>query len=491
MSQDTTPLVSVVIPAYNMQDYIGETLRSVLASHYLALEVVVVDDGSTDGTPDIVRRIAAEDSRLRVFRVENGGVCRARNKGCAEARGEFILPIDADDTIEPDLIGQAVAAMAAPDVAVAVPGGDFFGARTGRWTLPPYSLRLLARKNMIPASALFRRADWGRTGGYCEEIIAREDWEFWIHLLKDGGRVVQLPGCGLHYRIRSGSKRASDRRLKRHVVRVLNRRHPEFFERMLGGPLRYHRSWSRTLNRLHRLLHPRHAVLAEGHGGLRYWLRTLPAQFRHGGGEVIYKGRNELRRFAPSGEEVVVKSFRIPHLLNRIAYGTVRPSKAERSFRYARQLREWGIGTPEPVGWMTVRNGLLLAESYYACRRSCCRYSYADLIGGRFPGQERYLRAIGRAAARLHEHGAVHRDFSRGNILFDDAADGGVLVEFIDLNRLRFRAVSLEEGCRNLSERLPATPDMIRAMAQGYAEGRGADAAECLRLMQESPREAS
>ena len=90
-------------------------------------------------------------------------------------------------------------------------------------------------------------------GGYCESIIAREDWEFWISVLKNGGKVVRLPEIGLYYRVRKQSKRVTDRDLKRHVIDTLNRRHPEFFERELGGPLRYHRSWSVWQNRISRL----------------------------------------------------------------------------------------------------------------------------------------------------------------------------------------------------------------------------------------------
>ena len=78
---------------------------------------------------------------------------------------------------------------------------------------------------------MYRKSDWERIGGYCEEIIAREDWEFWISMLKDGGEVRKLPYIALHYRVREGSKRVTDRALKKHVIAVLNRRHPEFFHR--------------------------------------------------------------------------------------------------------------------------------------------------------------------------------------------------------------------------------------------------------------------
>lgn len=103
-------------------------------------------------------------------------------------------------------------------------------------------------------------------------------------------------------------------------------------------------------------------------------------------------------------------------------------------------LRREGIGSPAPVAYYTERNGLLFTHSYYACLKSECPYSYVNLMRGDFPGQEEVLRAIARTTAALHEKGYLHKDYSRGNILFR-RTDKGVEVEIIDLNRIRFRAL--------------------------------------------------
>lgn len=329
--------------------------------------------------------------------------------------------------------------------------------------------------------ALYRKVEWERAGGYCEGIIAREDWEFWIAVLKDGGKVVRLPEIGLHYRIRNVSKRVTDRSLKRHVVKTLNARHPEFFERELGGPLRYRRSWSVLLNRIYRLFHPRKVYVDAGFCTLTSYVKALPALFEYDSGTVIYKGRNELREMDWYGTKVVIKSFRVPNLINRIAYGVFRSSKAQRSFEYAEMLRREGIGSPAPVAYYTERNGLLFTRSYYVSLKSECPYSYVNLMRGDFPGQEEILRAIARTTAALHEKGYLHKDYSRGNILFRHT-DKGVEVEIIDLNRIRFRTVDMEEGCRNF-ERLPGTPEMFAILADEYAKARGFDANECLKLI--------
>lgn len=479
---DKTPLVSVVVPVYNMEAFLPETLDSILASDYPNFEVVVVDDGSKDASYRIACDYAKKDQRVRAYTQPNGGACAARNQAVRLAKGEFILPVDADNLIEPGLIADSVKEILKdPSVKVVAPRADFFGERTGEWKLPPFSLHLLARKNIMDTCALYRKVEWERAGGYCESIIAREDWEFWIAVLKDGGKVVRLPEIGLHYRIRNVSKRVTDRSLKRHVVKTLNARHPEFFERELGGPLRYRRSWSVLLNRIYRLFHPRKVYVDAGFCTLTSYVKALPALFKYDSGTVIYKGRNELREMDWYGTKVVIKSFRVPNLINRIAYGVFRSSKAQRSFEYAEMLRREGIGSPAPVAYYTERNGLLFTRSYYVSLKSECPYSYVNLMRGDFPGQEEILRAIARTTAALHEKGYLHKDYSRGNILFRHT-DKGVEIEIIDLNRIRFRTVDMEEGCRNF-ERLPGTPEMFAILADEYAKARGFDANECLKLI--------
>ena len=474
------PLVSVVIPVYNMEAYLAETLRSVLASDYPAFEVVVMDDGSKDDSLAIARQFASADARVSVYTQPNAGACVARNQAITRTKGRYILPVDADNTISPDFIRKAVEVIESDDeVKVVAPRADFVGDRSGEWHLPPFSLSLLARKNIMDTCALYRKVDWERVGGYCEEIVAREDWEFWIAMLKDGGKVVRLSEICLHYRIRQQSKRVSDRSQKRHVVEVLNRRHPEFFERELGGTLHRRRSWSRVINFFYRLIHPRVVCVNEVYEELTYFVKVMPRLFRYEKGELIYKGRNELRAFHYKGIDMVVKSFQTPNWVNRIVYGLFRSSKAERSYRYADMLLKSGIGSPRPVGYYTERYLLFFTRSYYVSLKSLCPYTYYDLVKRDFPNRDEILRAIARTTARMHECGYLHKDYSRGNILFRES-DKGVEIEIIDLNRIRFRKIGLEEGCKNF-ERLPGTDDMLAVLADEYAKARGFDADECLK----------
>ena len=104
----TSPLVSVIIPAYNASRFIRKTLDSVLAQSYQNIEVVVVDDGSIDDTARIVQSICNEDGRVLLYRQSNKGVAAARNLAIAKSRGQYLAPIDADDVWLPSKVGDQV-----------------------------------------------------------------------------------------------------------------------------------------------------------------------------------------------------------------------------------------------------------------------------------------------------------------------------------------------------------------------------------------------
>lgn len=477
-------LVSVVIPFYNMEEFLEETVDSVLKSTYPALEIVLMNDGSTDRSFEIAFRLAERHPSVTLYTQENRGVSVARNRAISLSHGTYILPVDGDDLIGEEFIARAVEILEKqPDVKVVCPKSVFIGARTGEWKLPGFSLRLLARKNMMSACAVYRKSDWERIGGYCEEIIAREDWEFWISMLKEGGRVVHLPYVGLYYRIRKNSKRVSDRSLKKRVVDVLNKRHPEFFRRELNGPLRYRRSWSRFINFFSATARPEKAVINPRYKALSSFVYALPSLFEQEG-ISIYKGRNELKEYEVAGYRMVVKSYRQPHFLNRIVYTWFRASKAERAYRYAEMFRQHGIGSPEPVAFYTLGKNFLFDKGYFVCLKSTCPYTYRDLASRPFTRETEILQAIARTTARIHEAGFLHKDYSAGNILFDDR-QAEIPIEIIDLNRMYVGKVGMQKGCRNF-ERLPGKEEWLEVMADTYGAERGFDAKACFRLIGEA-----
>ena len=441
------PLVSVIVPLYNAAPYIREALGSIVASTYRPLEVVVVDDGSSDTSLAESKAFAALHAEVRVIHQANAGVSSARNHAIREAKGELILPVDADDKISPNYIEKAVEAMQ-EDVRIVGCRACYFGAKEGEWRLPEYRPELLARKNMIPITSLFRKSDWKRVGGFCEEEIYREDWDFWLSLMELGGRYVRLEETGLYYRVLPHSRRTNAKQQKRVIVDAINRRHPEYLERYLGGPLHYHRSWSKFLNRFRSVKQV---------GDFSKWRA----------GEVIFARRNTLRQT----DGVVVKAFAKMRLLRGLWYSLFGKSKARRSYEYARRMTDL---TPQPIAYREERVCGVLQESWYACQESGCHHTFNELIGApEYPNRTMILQAIGRFTATLHQRGILHRDYSGGNILFNE---NGSRVEVIDLNRIRFcRSLSLTQRLRYLLL-LTIVREALRIIATAYAETMGEDA---------------
>ena len=151
--------VSIVIPCFNAGETIGEAIESALSQTYADIEIVVVDDGSTDPvTLDVLAHAAWP--RTRILHQGNAGPAAARNAAIQASLGEYILPLDADDRIEPTYVEKAMAAMQAdPNVGIVYCKAMKFGAESGPWNLPAYTLRELVIDNVIFVTSLFRRAD--------------------------------------------------------------------------------------------------------------------------------------------------------------------------------------------------------------------------------------------------------------------------------------------------------------------------------------------
>ena len=254
----TPGLISILVPCYNQGIYLKETIQSALASSYRPLEILIINDGSTDHSLALAQELEAQHPEVRVLDQANGGVTKARNSGIAAAQGEYLLPLDGDDLISPDYIQQGLAILASrPEVKVVYCQAEKF-SDSGRkpWKLKPFSLQQLAKDNMIFVSALFRKVDAVAVGGFSEDMqLGREDWEFWIKLLKNGGEVVQLPLVGFFYRLTPNSKRkkTGGTAFKKARIAYLNAKHADFFERELNGPLRIQRTWSKPYNTLLKL----------------------------------------------------------------------------------------------------------------------------------------------------------------------------------------------------------------------------------------------
>lgn len=245
--------VSIVIPCYNHALFLEETLYSVLKSTYTDFEIIIVNDGSTDNSEAIAMKFAKQYPKISYLYQKNQGPSVARNYGIKTAKGKFILPLDADDRISDNYIEKAVSVLESNQkVKVVYCEAEFFGEKSGKWKLPEFSRKYLARENMIFLSAMFRKFEWERIGGFDERMTwGWEDWEFWISMLKNDGDVVCLPIIGFYYRIRKGSRRKSTNKdAKRKTIDLINEKHREFIFEQLYGPLHMQRSCSIFINKV-------------------------------------------------------------------------------------------------------------------------------------------------------------------------------------------------------------------------------------------------
>lgn len=200
------PRVSVIIPCFNQGQFVDEAVDSVLAQTYKDFEIIIVNDGSTD---DETNHILAHYARnqTRVITTSNQGLSSARNNGIREAKGEYILPLDADDRIGPTYLEQAVRLLDAnPELGIVYCKGQYFGDRNSEWLLPDYSLEEMLLNNVIFCTAFFRKMDWEEVGGFDPAMIyGWEDYDFWLSLIERGRQVRRVPDILFYYRIRSDS----------------------------------------------------------------------------------------------------------------------------------------------------------------------------------------------------------------------------------------------------------------------------------------------
>lgn len=208
---DRAPLVSVVMPVFNAERFLMEAIESVRAQSYASWELLLVDDGSTDGSFRIAQEIAAQDTRIRPFRNErNLGIVRTRNRAFAEAdvRSEYFAIFDADDVCLPDRLAQQVSFLEAhPDHAVA--GGntlviDETGAVVGERIYPSSHeqiVRQIGRRNPIAnPTAMVRRSAIATVGEFDERYPRCQDYDLWLRMAARF-KIANLDRFTLKYRI--------------------------------------------------------------------------------------------------------------------------------------------------------------------------------------------------------------------------------------------------------------------------------------------------
>ena len=213
---------------------------------------------------------------------------------------------------------------------------------------------------------------------------------------------------------------------------------------------------------------------------LSEFIRNLPDEF-NSSGEVLYKVRNEVRLIEIEGVKVVVKRFKVPHFVNRIAYTFFRKSKARRSYEHSELLIQNGFGTASPIAYFEyLRNGLI-ADSYYVSIFAPLDRNFNEFRGQGIEGRSRVLLDFAQFTAKMHEDGIRHLDYGGGNILFRESEKE---TEFclLDVNRMRIGKVCLKAGVENF-KLLYMYEESFQFLIREYARIRGFNEEICLQII--------
>jgi glycosyltransferase involved in cell wall biosynthesis len=231
--------LSVVIPCYDYGQLLVDAIASFERNAPERCELLVVDDGSTQPRTLEVLEILRQGG-YPILRQPNGGLAAARNRGIREARGRYVLPLDADNRLVPGFLASAIRALDAdPEVGVVYGDRIDFGARSGRLRVRDFDLDTLLWANFIDACAVYRREIWEAGGGYDAGALVWEDWEFWISAAERGWRFLRLDEPGFEYRVRPNSMLAVAERegIRRSVREHVYRKHRELYVERLEGVL--------------------------------------------------------------------------------------------------------------------------------------------------------------------------------------------------------------------------------------------------------------
>lgn len=204
---------------------------------------------------------------------------------------------------------------------------------------------------------------------------------------------------------------------------------------------------------------------------LQKQIEGIPECFEKAG-DVVYDGRNILKRVNLDNVDVVVKSFKKPHIINRVVYSFFRQSKAERSYIYSMEIQKHGFETPEPVAMIEQYQRKLLSRSYYICCYDGGE-TVRSLMDGKVEGNEDKLLAFARYTAALHQAGILHLDYSPGNILIHQNDVNEYSFSLVDVNRMQLMSdIDCDTVCRNMC-RLCISREVLTYIMTEYATLRG------------------
>lgn len=226
------PKASIIIPCYNQGYWLNDAVDSALTQDYDDYDIILINDGSTDPVSNRVFE-QIEHSRIQKISTGNKGLAEARNTAIRASDATFILPLDSDDRISPYFLSKAVPILEAKtNIGIVYSDIELFGEQQGVWKLEPYSFPEVLINPQIVASALYRKSEWEKAGGYKSDMIyGWEDYDFWLSLIETGLDVHRIPEVLFYYRRSEGSMAGLDRKKMLFSFKKLFEHHKELYEK--------------------------------------------------------------------------------------------------------------------------------------------------------------------------------------------------------------------------------------------------------------------
>lgn len=225
-------LVSIIIPVYNAEKYILEAIESALNQTYRNIEIICVDDCSTDNSVDVIKGIIFRHQNVQLFELsENSKTSVTRNHAIENSSGRYILPLDADDKIHPEYVEKAINSFEKDqNIAVVYCNARKFGAIEGPWRLPKYNRFRMMYENLIHCSGVFRKSDWERYKGYSDSMKeGLEDWDFWLNFVEEERTFYRINEELLFYRIMDEGRTKNALKNSKKLVKQIQNNHPQLY----------------------------------------------------------------------------------------------------------------------------------------------------------------------------------------------------------------------------------------------------------------------
>ncbi len=205
---ENNELVSIIIPCYNQAQYLKESVQSALDQTYPNIEIIIINDGSSDNTEEIALNLQEKHSeKIRVISQKNSGVSESRNNAIRKALGAYILPLDADDWINENMISQCMDTMMEKNADIVYADVQCFGVKKYLINKKSFSENNILYENLPHNVSLYRKKVWEKTNGYKNNMgEGYEDWEFWINAYKHNFIFCHISEALIHYRTALASR---------------------------------------------------------------------------------------------------------------------------------------------------------------------------------------------------------------------------------------------------------------------------------------------